>query len=88
MSEGKYGRLPKPKDRSKGISVTVGDVSLKPTRESEWEEEGDEYHAHPKKKAEESAVAKASRVVSELAASVSRPWGKFLKGKDDDEDRP
>lgn len=32
MSEGKYGRLPKPKDRRtiKGVDVDIGDVSLEP----------------------------------------------------------
>ncbi|MBK7865224.1 MAG: hypothetical protein IPJ65_42825 [Archangiaceae bacterium] len=87
MSEGRYGRLPKPKDRSKGVSVKMGEVSLTPEHDKagEWEEEGDTYHAHAKKPrvAEESMLAKLGRMAGELGASAGRPWSKMMG--DDDE---
>lgn len=85
MSEGRYPRMPKPKDRSKGVSVTMGEVSLKPTKEALWEEEDDVYHPHAKKAPEESLLSKVSRLAGELGAGASRPWAKLLGDKDDDE---
>jgi hypothetical protein len=83
MSEGRYGRLPKPKDRSRGMHVELGEVTLEPSDKArEYEEEtGEEYRPHKKPAPRESALARVGR---ELAASVSRPWARFT-GKDDDE---
>lgn len=86
MSEGKYGHLPKPKDRSRGVRVSLGDVTLRPTHDkaSEWEEEDDERHEHPKKAPEESMLAKVGRMASEVLGSASRPWARLMK---DDEEK-
>lgn len=87
MSEGRYGRLPKPKDRSlKGVSVKMGEVSLTPEHDKagEWDEEGDTYHEHQKKPAEESMLAKLGRMAGHLGATAASPWAKLM-GDDDDE---
>ena len=88
MSEGKYGRLPKPKDRSKSrVAVGLGDVTLEPQHDKagEWAEEGDTYVPHHAKPApEEGLLARLGRTVSEAASSVSRPWARLT---DDDEEK-
>lgn len=85
MSEGKYPRLPKPKDRSK-LTVTLGTPELvaKHDKEGEWAEEGDAYRPHEKRAAEPSTTDRIKKMASELGAAVSSPWARLLK-KDDEE---
>lgn len=89
MSEGKYGRLPKPKDRTR-VAVRVGDVSLAPIHDkaSEWEEEDDSYHAHAKPAPrEESMSSRIARALGDFAkqasATVGNGYSSLLKKEDE-----
>lgn len=87
MSEGKYGRLPRPKDRTK-VTVSVGDVAVAPAHDkaAEWEEEGEAYRPHAKRAAphEESMMAKLGRMAQEATGSISKPWARMMDDKDDE----
>lgn len=88
MSEGKYGRLPQPKDRTRRkVDVSLGSLELKPEHDKagEWAEEGDVLRPHAEHKPEESTVAKLGRLASELGAAGGGAWSRFMK---DDEEKP
>ena len=88
MSEGKYPRMPKPKDKS-GARLKFGELRFeskadRDAREHE-EETGDPLPArHEKRAPEESMLARLGRSLSEAAGSVSRPWARLM---DDDEEK-
>lgn len=90
MSEGKYGRLPKPKDRTR-VVTRIGDISLSPIHDkaSEWEEEDDSYHAHPKAAPEESVTSRIARALGDFAKRASASAGgsgySSLLKRDDEE---
>jgi hypothetical protein len=83
--EGKYGRLPRPKDRSGGVSVRLGELALNPAHDkaAEWEEEGGTLRPHPKTQPEESLTDRLSRAASKLTAST--PWARLLGDDKDNE---
>ena len=90
MSEGRYPRMPKPKDKSHR-SLEIGEVTLETRddrkRREYAEETGDEMPAKRERKATpESMLAKVARVAGEFGASVSKPWSKLTGEKDEDEE--
>lgn len=89
MSEGKYGKLPKPKDRSKHVDVTMGEVSLTPTHDKagEWEEEGEALTPHPahQERHQTTAMERIKMAAESLGAAATRPWAKLMGDKDDEE---